>query len=255
MNKLKAVIFDVDGTIAETESYGHRVAFNRAFSSAGLNIELDIPTYGSYLKIGGGKERLRKLLSDKITGLDKVNKEELITYIHNLKTCFYNEIVLSGELSLRPGVKRIIEEALSEGIKLAVASTSNEKSVNTLLDSLLGAEVKNKFSVVLAGDVVKNKKPDPEIYSLAAAKLGIQPSECVSIEDSGIGVASSKAAGIRCIVTVSDYCKEENFESADLVVDFLGEPDCKPVKKILNPHRLDFGYINIDTIKGLFNLS
>jgi HAD superfamily hydrolase (TIGR01509 family) len=255
MNKLKAVIFDVDGTIAETETYGHRVAFNRAFSSAGLNIELDIPTYGSYLKIGGGKERLRKLLSDKVIGLNNINIEDFIIYLHNLKTNIYNEIALSGELSLRPGVKRIIEEALSEGIKLAVASTSNEKSVNILLDSLLGAEVKNKFSVVLAGDIVKNKKPDPEIYSMSAAKLGIKPSECVSIEDSGIGVVSSKAAGIRCIVTVSDFSKEENFESADLVIDSLGEPDCKPVKIISNPHSLDFGYINIDTIKGLFNLS
>lgn len=252
MNKLKAIIFDVDGTISETETHGHRAAFNRAFSIAGLNIELDIPTYRKYLKTGGGKERLRKLLSDFNPDINIFDNEDFIVYLHNLKISIYNEIALSGELSLRPGIKRIIAEASSEGMKLAIASTSNEKSVNILLDVLLGTELKKYFDIILAGEIVKKKKPDPEIYALAVAKLGMMPSECMSIEDSEIGVISSKAAGIRCIVTVSEYNEDDNFEVADLVVESLGEPYSKPVKIISNPYKMNFDYINTGTISELF---
>ena len=225
MAELKAVIFDQDGVIADTERDGHRVAFNRAFKEFNLNIEWDVKTYGELLKIGGGKERMRHYLSQK--GLDKNIKDadEFIKKIHKRKTEILMGMIEEGQIKLRPGVSRLVMECHDAHLKLAVCSTANERAVNTLLRTLLGDEAYGWFDAILAGDIVKAKKPAPEIYNLAKEKLSVPPNSCVVIEDNRNGLLAAKGAGMRCIVTVNDYTENEDFAGADLVITSLGEPE------------------------------
>ena len=238
MAEFKALIFDVDGVVAETEADGHRVAFNRVFEEEGLPIRWDKERYGELLKIAGGKERLRTEVYSPDFPKQVEDKEEYIKKLHKRKTDIYMEMIASGVLKPREGVGRLIREAHDAGLKLAVASTSNERGVRFLLQNLLGDEIYNLFDVILAGDVVKNKKPDPEIYFLAAEKLGVKPEECAVVEDTMNGLRAAKGAGMKCVVTRSEYTKNEPFEEADLVVDSLGEPP--------GPH------VSIEDIRALF---
>ncbi len=251
---LKALILDVDGTIADTEKDGHRVAFNLAFKEDGLKVQWDIPTYGKYLKIAGGKERIRKMVTSpdfekKVDYVDKYVKK-----LHERKTQLYIELVESGKLPLRSGIKRLIEEAHKGGIRLAVASTSNEKSVHAALKVLLGEEIKSWFELILAGDIVREKKPNPEIYNLTAEKIGINPSDCLVVEDSRNGLLATKAAGMKCLVTTNVYTKDEDFSEADLVVDSLSEPGSPKTNIISNRHNLDItDYVSLKSLKHIFS--
>ena len=142
-----------------------------------------------------------------------------------MKTDTFMSIIESGELSLRPGVARLVDEAIADdNILLAICSTSNERSVNLIAEKLLGPERKAKFSAILAGDVVSKKKPDPEIYNLAVERLAVKPDECVVIEDTRNGLLSAKAAGMHCVITTNGYTEKEDFSEADLVVSELGDP-------------------------------
>jgi len=225
MAELKAVIFDQDGVIADTERDGHRVAFNKAFKEFGLDIEWDVATYGALLKVGGGKERMRHYIVSK--GLDKTieDLDGLIKQLHKRKTDMFMEIVETGQLELRPGVARLVRETHEAGLKLAVCSTSNERAVNTLVRTLLGQEAYGWFDGILAGDVVKAKKPDPAVYNLAKERLGLAGENCVVIEDNRNGLMAAKGAGMNCVVTVNGYTKDEDFSEAELVVTCLGDED------------------------------
>jgi len=223
MEKFKALIFDCDGVIAETEADGHRVAFNKVFAEEQLGVEWDIVTYGEKLKIAGGKERMRTIFTDPSFKKDVGNIDEYIKKLHKRKTDLYMELIEKGQLPGREGVKRLAEEAHQHGIKLAIGSTSNERGVNLLAKHVLGKKAYGYFDVILAGDVVARKKPDPEIYLLAAEKLGVQPEECCVVEDTDNGVQAAKAAGMKCVVSKSQYSKDDEFPEADLVVDSLGE--------------------------------
>ena len=223
MAEFKALIFDCDGVIAETEADGHRVAFNKVFAEEGLGVEWDVDTYGEKLKIAGGKERMKTIIYAPDFNKDVGDKEEYIKKLHKRKTDLYMEMIERGELPGREGVKRLVEEAHARGIKLAIGSTSNERGVNLLAKKVLGDEAYGYFDVILAGDVVKRKKPDPEIYLLAAEKLGVKPDECCVVEDTDNGVKAAKAAGMKCLVTKSEYSKNDPFPEADMVVDSLGE--------------------------------
>ncbi len=154
---------------------------------------------------------------------DVVDKEALIKELHKLKTDFFLQIIESGELPLRPGVARLVDEAIAADVTLAVCSTSHERAVNLVVEKLLGSERKARFRAILAGDVVSKKKPDPEIYNLASERLRLEPSECVVIEDNRNGLLSAKAAGMYCVITTNGYTKDEDFTEADLVVWELGE--------------------------------
>ena len=220
---LKALIFDCDGVIVDTERDGHRVAFNRAFAQKGLNIEWDVPLYGELLKVAGGKERMRHYFSTTQWPAGVVDKDAFIRELHKLKTDSYMQIIDSGQLPLRPGVARLVDEAIAADITLAVCSTSNERAVNLVAERMLGPERKSRFAAILAGDVVSRKKPDPEIYNLALDRLNLQPYECVVIEDSRNGLLAAKNAAMTCVITTNGYTENEDFSEADLVVSELGD--------------------------------
>ncbi len=221
---MKALIFDCDGVLADTERDGHRVAFNRAFAEKGLGVEWDVEVYGELLKVAGGKERMRHYFNRNGWPADVENQDEFIKELHKLKTDIFMRIIEGGELPLRPGVKRLADEAIADGIALAVCSTSNERAVNLVVEKMLGPERKARFNAILAGDVVSKKKPDPEIYNLAKERLGYAPTDCVVVEDSRNGLLAAKNAGMPCIVTISSYTGDEDFSEADGVYPELGDP-------------------------------
>lgn len=222
-SQFRALIFDCDGVLAETERDGHRIAFNRTFTEKGYNIEWDVALYRDLLKVGGGKERMKHFFDRTSWPENTADKDALIKELHKSKTGYYMQIVESGQLPLRPGVARLVDEAIAAGIKLAVCSTSNERAVNAVVETLLGSQRQSRFDVILAGDVVSKKKPDPEIYNLAWERLNLSPAECVVIEDNRNGLLAAKAAGMHCIVTTNGYTEDEDFSEADLVVPALGD--------------------------------
>jgi HAD superfamily hydrolase (TIGR01509 family) len=238
--RLKAIIFDCDGVIVDTERDGHRVAFNRAFKAKGLSISWDVELYGRLLEIAGGKERMVHYFDNNGWPRFVQDKDAFIKELHKLKTDLFMQIIESGELPLRPGVARIIDEAIAENIKLAVCSTSNERAVNLIIEKLLGSARKQHFDLILAGDVVSKKKPDPEIYNLALQKLDLMPTECVVVEDSRNGLLAAKAAGTFCVITTNGYTQNEDFADADLVVSQLGDsPDIKVTLETIKKEIID----------------
>lgn len=216
-----ALLFDCDGVIAETERDVHRISFNRAFKEKGLVDVWDEELYGELLKTGGGKERMTKYFDTQgwPSTVKENDRKEFVVDLHKMKTGFFNEVVESGVVELRPGVMRLIDEAFANGVQVAVCSTSNVNAVTTIVKTLLG-ERYNKMQI-FAGDMVANKKPAPDVYLLASETLGIAPDRCWVVEDSGIGLASAKAAGMKCVVTKSIYTREEDFSNADIVTEDL----------------------------------
>jgi HAD superfamily hydrolase (TIGR01509 family) len=226
--KVPTLIFDCDGVLADTERFGHLPAFNQTFDEFSLPVHWTDEEYAHKLLIGGGKERMRSLLTPEFirtVGLpeDEPGQVDVVTAWHRRKTEIYTQMVAAGTLPARPGIKRIVQEALAEGMGLAVASTSAELSVRAVLEHAVGADAAAQFTV-FAGDIVPAKKPAPDIYLLALHDLGLDANEALVIEDSANGLRASTAAGIRTVVTVSSYTREENFDSAALVVTSLGDP-------------------------------
>jgi len=196
-----ALIFDCDGVLADTERDGHRPAFNETFAEVGLPVRWSEAEYGVKLKIGGGKERMASLLTDEFVranGLpgDPDGQKELLADWHRRKTARYKAIVQAGRLAGRPGIRRIVEEALGAGWMLAVASTSAEESVRAVLDHAVGGANAARFEV-FAGDIVAAKKPDPAIYALALERLSIGPDDAIVIEDSRNGLLAAVGARLR----------------------------------------------------------
>jgi HAD superfamily hydrolase (TIGR01509 family) len=225
---LPALIFDCDGVLADTERDGHRPAFNETFAEVGLPVSWSEQDYAQKLRIGGGKERMASLLTDEFVranGLptDAAAQKELLADWHRRKTARYKEMVDAGRLPGRPGIARIVSEAIDAGWTLAVASTSAEESVRAVLEHAVGAEHAARFSV-FAGDVVPAKKPDPAIYVLAIERLAIAPEDAIAVEDSRNGLLAAVGAGLACVVTVSSYTAEEDMSEAVMVVSSLGDP-------------------------------
>lgn len=220
---MEALIFDCDGVLVDTERDGHRVAFNMAFAEKGIKVVWSVKEYKELLLIAGGKERMKYFFDRKGWPSQYTNHEQLILDLHELKTELFMQLIGSGTLPVRSGIKRIIDEAIALNLKLAVCSTSNEKSVRLIVKLLLGKDRAQKFNAILAGDVVAKKKPDPEIYSLCASKLKIDPVNSMVIEDSRNGLLAAKAAGFNCLVTTNGYTAGEDFTGADEMVDELGD--------------------------------
>jgi len=219
---VKALLFDCDGVLADTERDGHRVAFNQAFSAKGLDVVWDVALYDELLRIAGGKERMRLHFDQRGWPAGVTDKAALIQELHHLKTDLFMKIVESGKMPLRPGVKRLADEAIGAGVQLAVCSTSNQRAVTAIVETLLGAERRAKFAI-FAGDIVARKKPAPDIYNLARERMALQATDCVVVEDSRNGLLAAKEAGMRCLITKSSYTQHEDFSEADLVVDELGD--------------------------------
>jgi len=226
----EAILFDCDGVLCETERDGHRVTFNMTFQEKGLEgHEWDVDLYGELLKIGGGKERMThyfNTVKDREPFLSKwpedtEERRAWIKSLHLRKTDLFLDIVQAGKLPLRPGVARLVKEALDAGAKVAVCSTSNEKAVKGIVKTML-PEFADRIPV-FAGDVVAKKKPAPDVYNLAATTLGVNPARCVVIEDTRIGLLAGKAAGMRVCVTKSIYSENEDFDGADAVFDCIGD--------------------------------
>lgn len=250
MAKLACILWDVDGTLADTERDGHRIAFNMAFEEAGHARRWDVGTYGELLAVTGGKERIKY---DIERGDMPPMPHEAVADLHARKTAHYQKLISEGRIPLRPGVRRLLEEAYAAGITLGVATTTTPAALDALIEYSLGREWFDRFAVLAAGDIVPAKKPAPDIYLHAMEELGVAPAETLALEDSGNGWLAAQAAGLKCVVTVNDYTRGQDFSGADLVVSELGEPDGEAVEILTNPHKLALHHVELQHLQAIMH--
>jgi HAD superfamily hydrolase (TIGR01509 family) len=245
---LRALIFDMDGTLADTEEF-HRLAFNEAFYDFGLDWEWTPELYAELLAISGGLERIVHYATR--TGLhhDRSTLLEFATDVHRVKTGYYGHMLRAGHIPLRTGVRRILAEAREQKIHLAIATSSAYVNVKTLLELNLGGDWQTWFSVVATCDVVKDKKPSPAVYHYVLDKLGLPFSSCIAFEDTVNGLKAATSAHIRTIITTHYFTRHQSFPGAALVVNHLGEPE-HPFKRVsgIEP---DINYVNLALLKQL----
>ncbi len=250
---LQALLFDVDGTLADTERDGHRVAFNLAFRDAGLDWEWDVALYGKLLSVTGGKERIRFYL-------ENVNREfaapadlnDFIAGLHQAKTDHYTRLLAEGRIPLRPGVERLLQEAREAGLRLAIATTTTPANVEALLVHTVGPESLGWFDVIAAGDIVPAKKPAPDIYLYALQAMALEAVSCLAFEDSINGIRASRGAQLKTIITINDYTRDDDFSEATLVLDTFGEPDAPCHVLAGDAHTLNgTAYLNVAALRRL----
>jgi HAD superfamily hydrolase (TIGR01509 family) len=252
MAEIKAVFFDQDGVIIDTERDGHRVAFNQTFKDFGYDFEWDVAYYHELLQVSGGKERMKHHLRTKGFGVEIEPEEvdDLIIKMHKHKTAVFVSLIESGDLPLRPGVKRLMKEVNEAGLLLGICTTSNERAAQAVVNGMLNDI---KFEFVLAGDIVSRKKPDPEIYELALEKTELKPKECVVIEDSRNGVLAASAAGLNIVATTNVYTASENLSDADMIVTCLGDADGEKGELSRGGKGLDYdGVLRLDQLLDYF---
>ena len=220
---MEAILFDCDGVLVDTERDGHRVAFNEAFRHFNLDIGWSVEEYCDLIKVAGGKERMRHYFDRKGWPETETSQEELIAGLHKLKTDLFMQLIESGSLPLRPGIARIVDEAIQNGVQLAVCSTSNVRAVTRIVEVLLGMERKENIAGIFAGDMVPRKKPDPAVYKLCVEQLHLDPAKCIVVEDSRNGLLAARSAGLKCIITTNDYTRDEDFSEADAIYPELGD--------------------------------
>ena len=209
---IRALIFDVDGTLAETEEV-HRLAFNRSFAEAELPWQWDVPLYTRLLKVTGGKERMIAFAAmHDPSRLDEIAAR--VGDLHRRKTALYTAMIAGGEVTLRPGIRDVIALAEARGLRLAIATTTSEVNVDALLSATLGADWRATFPVVAAGDAVAAKKPAPDAYRLALRELNLPASEAIAIEDSTNGVSAARAAGLAVVAYRSPYLAQDDLTGA-----------------------------------------
>ncbi|OHC66468.1 MAG: haloacid dehalogenase [Rhodocyclales bacterium GWA2_65_20] len=219
---MQALIFDVDGTLADTERDGHRVAFNAAFREAGLPWNWDVRRYGELLSVSGGKERMAHYARQVAPDLAaRPDFDAFIRKLHTLKTVHYVQLVAGGALPLRPGMANMIREARKAGLKLAIASTTSPENVAALLRASLAHDAESWFDVIGAGDIVAAKKPAPDIYFWVLERLGLPAADCLAIEDTAHGLKAALAAGIPTLVTENGYTRGQDFTGAVAVLPDL----------------------------------
>ena len=222
---IEALIFDVDGTMADTEE-AHRVAFNLAFERYRLGWTWEPSEYRELLRITGGKERLAKYIDTlPLADAERKRLRTLVPEVHAEKTRFYSSFVADGAVPLRDGVARLLDEALEAGCKLAIASTTTAVNIDALLESTLGPRGLDMFSAIACGDQVRAKKPAPDIYQLALHSLGMRPEHAVALEDSPNGLRAAVAAGLWTVVTPNYWTADGEFTAAALLLPRLGDPE------------------------------
>ena len=221
---IEALIFDVDGTMADTEE-AHRVAFNLAFGRYRLGWVWQPVEYRELLKITGGKERMTRYIDTlAVSSVERRRLSTLVPDIHAEKTRFYSSFVADGAVPLRDGVARLLDEALDAGCKLAIASTTTAVNIDALLRSAFGPRGRGMFGAVACGDQVRAKKPAPDIYQLALRGLGMRPEQAVAFEDSPNGLRAARAARLRTVVTPNYWTEDGDFSAATLLLPRLGDP-------------------------------
>lgn len=227
--ELQALLFDVDGTLADTERDGHRVAFNAAFREYGLDWDWDVALYGKLLAVTGGKERMQYYVEHFRTDyVPPADFADLVAELHRAKTRHYTEMLSLGEIPMRRGVKRLLHEARAAGLRLAIATTTTPENVTALLRHSLAEDACDWFEVIAAGDIVPAKKPAPDIYVWALQQMKLPPEACFAFEDSENGIRASRGAGLKTLVTTNDYTHGHDFSGATAVLSDMGEPGSAP---------------------------
>jgi HAD superfamily hydrolase (TIGR01509 family) len=244
-----ALVFDVDGTLADTEEL-HRQAFNEAFFVCGINWRWGPALYADLLQVTGGKERIASFLSQqRVAAAERGRLLRLIPQLHATKTRLYQELVALGHLRPRDGVRRLILEARSAGLQLAIASTTSPENVESLLTSSFGSDALSWFAAIATGDVVAKKKPAPDIYNLALEQLGVPAQRAIAFEDSAIGVRAAKAAGLFTVATPSLWTIGQDFTLADVVLTSLADPE-RPLYA-MDELRIGAKYLGLDQLETL----
>lgn len=221
---LQAIIFDVDGTLADTEEY-HRQAFNEAFAEHGINWHWSPEEYTELLTTSGGRERIRAYAEAHLLPRpDSAALRKLALKLHSRKSAIYRDKLVNGHIGLRPGVLRLLQEARQAGLHIALATSSSTFNVETLLLHALDRPLKDYFETVVTSDIVVDKKPSPAVYQFALAELGLAPDECIAIEDTASGNRAARAAGLKTVITTHRFTRHHDFSSASLVLDQLGAP-------------------------------
>jgi HAD superfamily hydrolase (TIGR01509 family) len=251
------LIFDVDGTLADTERDGHRVAFNQAFADAGLDWHWDVELYGDLLRISGGKERMHRYLAERDHNYDRKNADSLIVNLHRAKNQLYSEMLQQGLISLRPGVNRLLSEALDSDLRLAIATTTSRVNVIKLLEKTLHPEAPSWFEIIATADEIPDKKPSPAVYDYVLEQMGLDASQSLAFEDSENGLTAAQQAAIPTIITVNDYTRNGDYSMALLVLSDLGEPE-HPFEilggKAAGTIPGRNGYVTVDLLRELHRL-
>ena len=253
MTKLTALIFDVDGTLADTEEI-HRLAFNAAFADFNLDWNWSRQLYMELLSISGGSERMRHYTESLGTAFKRPpDLDEYIARLHRLKTEHYGRMLVEGHVKLRPGVERLLDEAREQGIRLAIATSTALSNVKTLLDNNLPESWGSWFEVIASCDIIESKKPSPAVYQFVLAEMNVLPETCMAIEDTQNGNLAALAAGIKTIITTHYFTRQHEFPGACLVIDTLGEPD-QPFK-VCSGDSMGARCVTIDLMRRLLGLT
>lgn len=252
---LKALLFDVDGTLADTEPQGHLPAYNEAFRELGLDWRWSPELYRELLLLPGGKERIAEYLKryGPALGAHRADIErDAMTWVervHKIKSRYFRRLVSTGRVTLRSGVRRLIVEADQAGLRLAIVTNASRSSLEPFLEYTLGKELRDRIDFIISGEQVAHKKPAPDLYQLALLKLGIKPLECVALEDSSMGLIAAGSAGIPTLITINEDTRHHVFEEAALVVDKLGEPQ-EPFR-VLQGEAGSYRYVSLQLLEEI----
>lgn len=250
---LRAVLFDVDGTLADTEALGHRPAYNRAFRNLELPFRWGPKLYRKLLKQPGGRERLKHYLQHYHPELGpeaveaQQNVDAWVAKVHALKSYYFKRYMRHGRVPLRPGIARIMREARSSGVRLAIVTNASLKTLRPVLKYSMGPELAAEVEVIASGEEVKRKKPAPDLYQLALRRLNLEAHECVALEDSEMGLEAAAAAGVPAVVTINRDTLEQDFTEAALVVSSLGEPGAPT--RVLKGRLEGLPWVTLDTLQ------
>lgn len=251
---LRALLFDLDGTLADTEAHGHRPSYNRAFRKLGLSFRWGPKLYRRLLGQSSGRQRLhhylRRYQPDLGEHADAVGESEeaWVEHVHRLKSRYFRRYLRQGKVPLRPGVARLLREASEAGLRLAVVTNASRTTVQSFLKYGLGKELADRIDLVVGGDQIKARKPAPDLYHHALARLKVAPYECIAIEDSAMGLAAARAAGVPTVITVNHDTVDQDFASASLVLDTLGEPE---IQSIVLAGRMDEAWLGLKTLRRI----